>query len=107
MDDATGIGKWNDAQFRRAMTDGFRPDDSLILYPMPKTPELDEDELNSMYAYLKTVPKISNTRKPGEYEAPTGTSGGKATYYKYRGDSCHGDTGVGSCDLRKANEKDP
>jgi mono/diheme cytochrome c family protein len=40
-------------------------------------------------------------------QAPTGITGGKATYYKYRCDACHGDTGVGSCDLRKASEKYP
>jgi len=107
MDEPSGIGKWNDAQFRRAMKDGFRPDDSPVLYPMPKYVDLDEDELNSIYAYLKTVPKLVNRRPPAEAQPRTGLTGGEAIYYKYRCDSCHGDKGVGSCDLRESDKKYP
>ncbi len=107
MDEASGIGKWTDAQFRRAVRDGFRPDDSLLLFPMPKYVELTDDELNSMYAYFKTAPKLSNQRPRAEYEAPSGLKGGQAVYYKYRCDSCHGDTGLGVCDLRQAGKKFP
>ncbi len=107
MEEATGIGKWNDAQFRRAMQGGFRPDDSPVLYPMPKYVQLTEDELNSIYAYLKTVPKLTNRRPPAEAQPRTDLTGGQATYYKYRCDSCHGDNGVGVCDLRQAGVKFP
>ena len=107
MDEASGIGKWNDGQFRRAVAQGFRPDDSLVLYPMPKYVELTEDELNSMYAYLKTVPKITNHRPPAETQPRSDLSGGEAIYYKYRCDSCHGETGLGVCDLRQGLKKFP
>jgi mono/diheme cytochrome c family protein len=107
MDEATGIGKWNDTAFRRAIHDGFRPDDSPILYPMPKLPELSDDEVNAIYAYLKSVPKLENRRPPAEAEPPSGLTGGKAIYYKYRCDSCHGDAGIGACDLRDATQKFP
>lgn len=59
-DPETGIGSWNQEQFLQAVKYGKRPDGSLLRYPMqPHTP-LSDNEVNAMYAFLKTVPPIKN-----------------------------------------------
>jgi cytochrome c2 len=107
MDEETGIGKWSESDFRRALKVGFRPDNSPIIGPMTKYAELEDAEVDALYAYLKTVPKISNRRPPNEFTPPQGLTGGEAVYYRYRCDSCHGENGIGFCDLRHATLKYP
>lgn len=108
FDDATGIGKWSPADLRKAIREGFRPDSAPIRYPMPLFPELTNDELDAIYAYLKSQPKIANeVPRPAPPSAGTGPLEGSAIYRKYACNACHGDTGVGACDLRGATKKYP
>jgi mono/diheme cytochrome c family protein len=58
--DATGLGAWTEADFRRAMKVGLRPDGRPLRPPMPLRPELTDDEVSAMWAYLRTVPPIVN-----------------------------------------------
>jgi mono/diheme cytochrome c family protein len=110
MDAETGIGKWTEAQFIRAVKGGFRPDNTPLLYPMDFYAELTDDEVRAIFAYLKTVPPLSHARTlrrvTGAERAAT-ASGGEAVYRKYRCDSCHGDAGVANCDLRQGPRKYP
>ncbi|MDB4937229.1 MAG: putative diheme cytochrome c-553 [Labilithrix sp.] len=110
-DDETGIGRWSEADFVRAVTKGLRPDGRPLHYPMlPKT-ELEEDEVTAIYAYLRTVPKIHNAvKRPSIEVAATAPANehGKQLYQKYACGSCHGANGVGLVgDLRGANEHFP
>lgn len=68
-DSATGIGTWSEEQFIKTLRtgkhlglEGGRP----ILPPMPwqVVGKLPDEDLKSIYAYLKSVPPISN-RVPG------------------------------------------
>ena len=107
-DDETGIGRWSEADFVRAVTKGVRPDGRVLHYPMlPKT-ELEEDEVTAIYAYLRTVPKLRNAVKRPAIELATTAAAsdpGKRAYQKYGCGSCHGESGVGLVgDLRGANE---
>lgn len=63
--DDTGLGPWTEAQFVKALRegkskglDGTRP----IMPPMPIAVyrNLTDDDLKDIYAYLRTLPKISN-----------------------------------------------
>ena len=63
--DSTGIGGWTEAQFMKAMKEGkwkgldnTRP----LLPPMPWQgySKLSDDELMSIFAYLKSVPAVKN-----------------------------------------------
>jgi hypothetical protein len=63
--DATGIGNWTEAQFMKAIRegkskglDGARP----LLPPMPwqNFRKLNDDDIKSIYAYLKTTPPVKN-----------------------------------------------
>ena len=68
--------------------------------------ELGDDEVRAIFAYLRTVPPIHNkvARTPSIVAVAT-ASDGAAVYHKYACQSCHGETGIGLCDLRKAHKK--
>jgi mono/diheme cytochrome c family protein len=101
-DDATGIGKWSEAEFARAVREGVRPDGHVLRYPMVPMASLDDEEVSAIYAYLRSIPKLRHAVARAPFaEAPAG-GGGKALYLKYACFSCHGDKGVGIGDLRKA-----
>jgi mono/diheme cytochrome c family protein len=54
----TGIGKWTEADFARALRTARRPDGSAIdsLMPIKLLKHMDDVELAALYAYLRTVP---------------------------------------------------
>ena len=54
-DKNTGIGDYTQEQFYNALTTGSAPDRKLKA-PMPKFAMLNKEEINSIYAYLQTVP---------------------------------------------------
>lgn len=106
-DEATGIGRWSEPEFEHALRDGIRPDGRVLRYPMIAMSALDDEEVDAIYAYLRSVPKIRNAVARAPYaETPAG-SDGKALYVKYACFSCHGDKGVGVGDLRKARTDYP
>jgi mono/diheme cytochrome c family protein len=105
-DDETGIGKWTEAQLKRALRDGIRPDNTLVRYPMEPMRALDDDDVAAIYAYLRSVPKIHKQRHPNPPLAvAANASDGQKIYYKYGCNSCHGENGVGVGDLRGAHKK--
>ncbi|MEP7236150.1 MAG: c-type cytochrome [Ignavibacteriota bacterium] len=106
-DMTNGIGNWSESDFLRALRDGLRHDNTALKYPMARTPQLSDSEIVAIYAYLKTVPPLSNPRKKGEdykYVDANPTEGGKI-YYKYGCYACHSQNGIGVCDLTHAFEK--
>jgi mono/diheme cytochrome c family protein len=106
FDEETGIGKWTEAQLKRALRDGIRPDNTLVRYPMEPMRDLDDDDVAAIYAYLAQVPKIHKARHPNPPMAlAAGASDGQKIYYKYGCNSCHGEHGVGVGDLRGAHKK--
>jgi cytochrome c553 len=106
--DETGLSKWSEADFARAIRTGIRPDNTVLPYPMSPLPELTEAEAGAIYAYLRTVPKIHNpVPRPPSRSAGAGASQGKQLYYRYGCNSCHGDNGTGVGDLRRAAQDYP
>jgi mono/diheme cytochrome c family protein len=59
----TGIGTWDEKDFYKAMREGISKDNSIITFPMPSYPDLSEEELSAIYAYLKSVPAINHKVK--------------------------------------------
>jgi mono/diheme cytochrome c family protein len=108
-DEETGIGRWSEEDFRRAMRTGFRPNRTPISYPMLPVSELSDEELGAMYAYLRTVPKLRNAvaRLPQAPAASARASEGQRLYQVYGCGSCHGENGVGIGDLRQAAQHYP
>ena len=107
-DRETGIGAWTEAQFVHALRGGFRPNGTPILYPMQIAVEMTEPEARAIFAYLRTVPPIKKaTQVAARFVVAADADQGKQIYYKYSCNSCHGDTGIGLYDLRKATLKYP
>jgi len=54
----TGIGSWTEADFRRALREGVRPNGSPISEKMPwkYTQHMTDDEIAALYLYVKSVP---------------------------------------------------
>ncbi len=106
--DSTGLAQWSEADFTRALQTGIRPNHTVLRYPMSPMPELPDADTSAIYAYLRTVPSIHNVvlRARGATLA-AGTNQGKALYYRYGCNSCHGDNGVGTGDLRRATQDFP
>jgi len=100
-DAETGIGKWTEDEFVRLLRAGVRPDATVIVYPMVPYPELSDEESRAIYAYLRTVPPIKNAVPRPVATVVAGADAGRAAYYKYGCNGCHGDSGVGLYDLRK------
>jgi cytochrome c2 len=106
-DEETGIGRWSEADFSRAVKRGFRPDGRALRSPMMPKAELRDDEIHALYSYLKTVPKLRTNHDRRFAPAPPDADPGKRLFVSYGCVSCHGERGVsvdGSADLRRANE---
>ena len=59
-DKETGIGNWREEDFVKAIRFGQKPDNQPIRLPMIPYPQLSISEAKAMYAYLLTIPPISN-----------------------------------------------
>jgi hypothetical protein len=61
MDEETGIGRWTEEEFVKAVKTGIVPNGQPALRPpMKPYADLTDGEARAIYAYLKTVPKIKN-----------------------------------------------
>jgi mono/diheme cytochrome c family protein len=75
-DEATGLGKWSEADIAKAIRQGMRPDGRQLIPIMPYGwySKLTEEDALAMAAYLKSLKPISN-KVPGPFganETPTG-----------------------------------
>jgi cytochrome c1 len=61
MDEETGIGRWTEEEFVKAVKTGIVPNGQPALrQPMKPYADLTDGEAKAIYAYLKTIPKIEN-----------------------------------------------
>lgn len=76
----TGIGKWTDAQFIKAIREGVRPDGSIIGPPMPVEfyRHLSDDDAAAIVAYLRAQPAVKNEVPKSKYNIPLPPSYGPA-----------------------------
>ena len=59
-DEETGIGTWTEEQFIKALKSGIVPNGPALRNPMIPYLMLTDEEASAIYAYLRTVPKISH-----------------------------------------------
>lgn len=54
----TGIGKWTEADFTKALRTGVRPDGRILsaAMPWPYMKNLTDDEIRAMWLYLRSIP---------------------------------------------------
>jgi len=71
-DEATGIGRWTDAQLRRAIREGLRPDGSLIGPPMPieEFRHMSDADVDAIVAYLRAQPAVAAAQPKSVYRIP-------------------------------------
>lgn len=106
----TGIREWTSEDMQRALVDGFGPDGELVRWPMPRYPALESHEVESIYAYLQTVPPVDNEVEPTLRYKLVGrkAAGGRHQYLSHGCHLCHGDAGhTVIADLRDASELFP
>jgi mono/diheme cytochrome c family protein len=103
-----GIGNWTDEQFKTLIREGFRPDGSIVSFPMLRARFLSDNELDAIVAYIRSVPTSSKQNQPRpKYELLHNASEGEQLFYDYGCASCHGSDGKGYGDLTKAAIKYP
>ena len=70
QDKETGIGKWSDADIKKAITEGVRPDGRHLSPPMPFPwfQNMTDQDLDAVVAYLRTVPPIKNTVERTDFQ---------------------------------------
>jgi mono/diheme cytochrome c family protein len=73
----TGIGSWSDAEIKRALVEGLRPDHGNLagvplaaIMPANFYKALLPDDLNAVVAYLRTVKPVRNEVTAPVYKAP-------------------------------------
>ena len=60
MDEATGLGRWSEADFVKTLRTGMRPDGSALnpVMPWQITAQMTDVELSAIWNYLKTLPVL-------------------------------------------------
>jgi mono/diheme cytochrome c family protein len=73
-DDATGIGNWSRAAFRRAMRDGVAQDGSHLYPALPyeNFTRVNDEDLDAIYAFLMTRTAVSAPRPSNKLIFPLG-----------------------------------
>jgi mono/diheme cytochrome c family protein len=70
-DPETGIGKWSDAEIKRALQEGVRPGGvKLAAMPWPFYKVLTPGDLDSIVAYLRSLKPLNNAVPAPTYKAP-------------------------------------
>ncbi len=71
-DEETGVGAWSDAELKKAIREGIRPDGSVIGPPMPFVfyRDLGDADLDAIVAYLRTVPAVKHETPASVYNFP-------------------------------------
>ena len=66
------LAQWSDAELKKAIREGLRPDGSVIGPPMPFSMYrgLADADLDAIVAFLRTVPAVDNSTPPSEYRIP-------------------------------------
>jgi mono/diheme cytochrome c family protein len=90
-DHETGIGRWSEAEFVRALRTGIRPDGSIVRPPMITFRTLSEVEARAIHAYLRTLPPMHNPiARPPPEPLPAG-EGAPRLFAELGCVACHGE----------------
>ena len=101
-DARTGIGAYGEADFARAVRDGFRPDGRILRPPMPRFRMLDDVELAAMNAFFRTLPPVHrDIERPAPDAAPAGDDAA-ARFVALGCVGCHGEGALFREKLRPA-----
>lgn len=73
-DPQTGLGKWTEADFKRAIRQGERPDGSHYFpaFPYPSFTGMADSDIRDAWAYLRSLPPSNLVNRPHELRFPFG-----------------------------------
>ena len=73
-DAKSGLGRWSEADFMRAMREGRRPDGANYYpaFPYPSFTKIADSDLRDLWAYLRTLPPSAQPSKPHALRFPFG-----------------------------------
>jgi mono/diheme cytochrome c family protein len=69
-DPDTGIGKWSDADVKKALTEGIRPNGVHLSPPMPFSffKNMTDEDLDAVVAFIRTIPPIKHAVERTEFQ---------------------------------------
>lgn len=73
-DPQTGIGRWTEADFRRALHDGRAPGGSAYFpaFPFTSYSAMTDADAADLWAYMKTLPAVARANRPHDVAPPFG-----------------------------------
>lgn len=73
-DAKSGLGRWSEADFMRAMREGRRPDGANYYpaFPYPSFTKIADSDLKDLWAYLRTLPPSAQPSRPHALRFPFG-----------------------------------
>lgn len=79
-DPETGVGKWTDAQLKKAIREGIRPDGTIIGPPMPFDfyRGIGDEDLDAIVAFLRTLKPVKNDVPASTFNIPLPPAWGPA-----------------------------
>lgn len=107
FDEATGIGRWSVDDLERAVTRGVRPEGTVVRKPMPLFSRLDRTDVEALYRFLQSMPKVKQPNTPGGQPVARPQPGEPAEvlFVKVGCAACHGEAGPYRDKLLTAEEK--
>jgi len=92
FDEETGIGRFSLEDFERALTRGVRPDGYLVRKPMPLFSRFERVEVEALYRYLQSRPRVRQPNKPGGHRLEKASPGDspEELFVKVGCVACHG-----------------
>lgn len=87
-DATTGIGRWNEADFHRAMREGKGRHGEYLypVFPFPSFTGMSDQDIADLYGYLMSLPPVKAVDKPHELRFPFGfrplLMGWRALFFK-------------------------
>ena len=73
-DPDTGIGKWSEGDFKRALREGLAPDGTHYFPAFPYTSytHMTDEDIAALWAYMKVQPAVAHANTPHNLSAPFG-----------------------------------
>jgi mono/diheme cytochrome c family protein len=67
-----GLGRWTEANFRKALREGVRPDGAHYFpsFPYPSFTRITDTDLGDLWAYLRSLPPSAQANRPHDLSFP-------------------------------------